>query len=81
MAAAVAASTFLNVGILLSILTLLAPSPLASLSPTSRLWLSPAALLPAAAKLSVACAGIFGCQVPIGLRKIRKLDKQIADLT
>ena len=60
MAYAIAASAFLNMGLLLSTFG----------SPTGKLSLG--------AKLALSVAGLFGFQLPIGLLKLKALDKQFA---
>jgi len=62
MALAIAASAFLNVGILLSTIT------------TST---TPAGTIALGSKCALGLAGIFGLQVPIGIFKLRVLDKKI----
>jgi len=62
MALAIAASAFLNVGILLSTIT------------TST---TPAGAIALGSKCALGLAGIFGLQVPIGIFKLRVLDKKI----
>jgi predicted unusual protein kinase regulating ubiquinone biosynthesis (AarF/ABC1/UbiB family) len=61
MATALAASTFLNAGIVLSTVA------------------NPAGQLSVAAKCTLALAGLFGIQVPIGILKLKALDKKFAD--
>lgn len=60
MAYAIAASAFLNMGLMLSTFG----------SPSGKLSLG--------AKLTLAIAGVFGAQLPVGLLKLKKLDKQFA---
>lgn len=63
MAVAIAASAFLNVGIVL-----------ASVGQTGK-------QLSLAAKFTLTLAGIFGLQIPIGLLKLKSLDKKFAGLS
>ena len=63
MALAIAASAFLNVGMVLATAG------------------SPGGQLSSAARGTLALAGVFGLQVPIGLFKLKRLDKKFASLS
>lgn len=69
-ATAIAASTFLNVGLVLS-----------SIASTAVAAGNPAGQIVLASKAALTLAGVFGLQVPVGILKLQSLDRKFAEFS